>query len=100
MASDPNRLSTPPQQPTWDAASLLEFAGSLAASSSEFAHDANNLVLQVVAAQEIVGDKLGSPIATDEEIAKLMEYARNISTIARDLALLVESKTPSQQPDE
>ena len=76
-----------------DQASLLELATSLAASTSEFAHDANNLVLQVLAAQEILGDQLEAPIATEDEIAKLLGYARNVSTIARDLARLVEDKT-------
>jgi len=85
-----------PTTPTpLDQRSLIALADSLAASTSEFAHDANNLVLQVIAAHEMVGDKLGTPIATDDELEVLMGYARNLSTIARDLARLVEESDPT-----
>ena len=86
--------------PSWDQESLLELASSLAASTSEFAHDANNLVLQVIAAHEIVGDRLAAPIGTEEELDQLMRYARNITTISRDLARLVEENDPSTSSDE
>jgi len=93
MDPDPKRPATAPNASRLDQASLLELASSLAASTSEFAHDANNLVLQVMAAQEIIGDQLESPIATEEEIERLVGYARNVSTIARDLARLVEENS-------
>jgi len=95
MDPDPKRPAPAPNAIHLDRASLLELASSLAASTSEFAHDANNLVLQVMAAREIIGDQLESPIATEEEIEKLVGYARNVSTIARDLARLVDENSAS-----
>ena len=99
MASNPTRLSTPTTPPSWDPESLLALAGALAASTSEFAHDANNLVLQIVAAHELAGDRLGSPIATEDELEQLIAYARNVTTIARDLAQLVEKHDSSGSSD-
>lgn len=78
-----------------DRESVLRLAESLAAMASEFAHDANNLVLQVVMAQELAGDSLGSPIATEPEIERITQAARNVTTIARDLARLVEQHGPA-----
>ena len=95
MSPKLTKQSFPTTPDAWDARSLLALANSLAASTSEFSHDANNLVLQVVAAHEMVGDQLGAPIATDDEIEVLMGYARNLSTIARDLAQWVEENDPS-----
>ena len=89
------KQSIPTTPTAWDQRSLIALADSLAASTSEFAHDANNRVLQVIAAHEMVGDKLGTPIATDDELEVLIGYARNLTTIARDLARLVEESDPT-----
>ncbi len=69
-------------------------AETLSVLASEFAHDANNLVLQILGANELLGTQLGSPLATQAELDQISLYAHNVTTIAHDLEELLERSRP------
>jgi hypothetical protein len=77
-----------------DREATLELAEKLSALASEFAHDANNLVLQLLAGHEILNDDLGSPLATPDELEGITRRSQNVTTIARDLEALLKRTGP------
>jgi hypothetical protein len=77
-----------------DREATLELAEKLSALASEFAHDANNLVLQLLAGHEILNDELGSPLAPPDELEGITRRSQNVTTIARDLEALLKRTGP------
>ena len=78
-----------------DRDAMLLLAENLFVLASEFAHDANNLVLQLVAGHEMLGSKLDVPLVTAEELQRITRYSQNVTTIARDLEELLKRVRPT-----
>lgn len=77
-----------------DRVATLALAENLSALASEFVHDANNLVLLLLAGHEQLEAELGSALATPEELDGLTRYSQNLTTIARDLERLLDRAEP------
>ncbi|MEE2675290.1 MAG: hypothetical protein VX466_15955 [Myxococcota bacterium] len=77
-----------------DPDATLVLAESLYALASEFAHDANNLVMQLTAGHEVLSKQLGMETATAEELEQIKRCAQNVTTITRDLNDLLERARP------
>jgi len=80
-----------------DSDATLQLAEDLYALASEFAHDANNLVMQLTAGHEILSKQLDFTTATAEELEQIERLARNITTITRDLDNLLERVRPDEE---
>ena len=77
-----------------DPDATLLLAENLYALASEFAHDANNLVMQLIAGHELLRVKLNFPTATLDELEQIERSAQNVTTIAHDLGELIERVRP------
>jgi len=68
--------------------SMLTFAEKLSALANEFAHDANNVVLELTAANR----DLGHPLRSTDELDRIDRYSRNIALLAREIEMLLEGE--------
>ena len=51
-------------------------------------------MLQILGANEVLGKELGAPLATQAELDRIARRAQNVTTIARDLELMLERTLP------
>ena len=80
-----------------DRDATLALAERLYALVSEFAHDANNLVMQLTVGHDMLSKQLEMETATSEELEQIKQYAQNVTTIARDLNQLLEQARPDDE---
>lgn len=74
-----------------DDSDTIDLAESLAAIASEFAHDAANLVLQLIAGYETLEGRFDPPLTSREEIETLVRRSENLQVLAHDLDVLVRN---------